>query len=189
MPGSGLAPRVEVVQSQRLARTVRVACFSHTRARVAAAAPDSFAPGSAEMDIVRKPKSNRNRIIYTGVGVALVAVATVALATLKPAAPSVDGGTLFTDSVRRGPLIIQVRRVKAALERVGMSHRMKHYPSQLSGAACSLRRNGTSGSRTGRTISAAVCRSSPAVPMRSRDSWPRTPRSRGCHVRNCRRWP
>ena len=61
------------------------------------------------MDIARQPKSNRRRLIYGAGGVVLVLGATAALATLKPAAPSVEAGTLIIDSVRRGPLIIQVR--------------------------------------------------------------------------------
>ncbi len=61
------------------------------------------------MDIQRQPKSNRRRLIYGAVGTVLVLGATAALATLKPAAPSVEAGTLIIDSLRRGPLIIQVR--------------------------------------------------------------------------------
>lgn len=61
------------------------------------------------MDIPRQPRSNRGRLIYGGGGILLLLGATAALATLKPAVPSVEAGTLIIDSVRRGPLIIQVR--------------------------------------------------------------------------------
>jgi HlyD family secretion protein len=61
------------------------------------------------MDIVRKPPSNRRRYIYGGALVAFVVLTTVALATLKPAAPSIEGGVPWIDSVRRGPLVLQVR--------------------------------------------------------------------------------
>ena len=61
------------------------------------------------MDIQRQPRSKRGRLIYGGGGILLLLGATAALATLKPAAPSVEAGTLIIDSVRRGPLIIQVR--------------------------------------------------------------------------------
>jgi HlyD family secretion protein len=61
------------------------------------------------MDIQRQPKSNRRRLLYGAGGAVLVIGATAALATLKPAAPSVEAGTLIIDSARRGPLIIQVR--------------------------------------------------------------------------------
>jgi multidrug resistance efflux pump len=61
------------------------------------------------MDIARQPKSNRRRLVYGAGGVIMLLGVTALLATLKPAAPSVEGGTLIIDSARRGPLIIQVR--------------------------------------------------------------------------------
>ena len=61
------------------------------------------------MDIARAPKSNRRRYVYGAVAIAAVAAGTMAVMRLKPAAPSVDRGTLMIDSVRRGPLVIQVR--------------------------------------------------------------------------------
>ena len=44
-----------------------------------------------------------------GAGVLLVVVVTVALAKLKPAAPTVEAATLYTDSVRRGDMVRDVR--------------------------------------------------------------------------------
>jgi HlyD family secretion protein len=65
---------------------------------------------SAAMDIARQPPDRRRRrIMYAVGGVALLAGATAALATLEPAAPTVDRGSVWIDSVRRGPLVIQVR--------------------------------------------------------------------------------
>lgn len=62
------------------------------------------------MDIPRQaPDRRRRRILYAAGGVALAAGATVALATLEPAAPTVERGSVWIDSVRRGPLVIQVR--------------------------------------------------------------------------------
>ena len=61
------------------------------------------------MDIRReKPKSIKKPVII-GAGVLAVAVVTVLLGQLKPAAPSVDAGTLYTDSVVRGPMVREVR--------------------------------------------------------------------------------
>jgi HlyD family secretion protein len=44
-----------------------------------------------------------------GAGVLLVVVVTVALAKLKPAAPTVESATLYMDSVRRGDMVRDVR--------------------------------------------------------------------------------
>jgi multidrug resistance efflux pump len=61
------------------------------------------------MDIKReKPKSIKKPVLIA-TGVLAVAVVTVLLGQLRPAAPTVDGGTLYTDSVVRGPLVREVR--------------------------------------------------------------------------------
>ena len=62
------------------------------------------------MDIPR-PAANRNRrrLLIAGGAVAFITVATVGLASLKPAAPSVERGSAWIDTVRRGPLVINVR--------------------------------------------------------------------------------
>lgn len=64
------------------------------------------------MDVPRT--GARRRKIIRRVAVALVIVAavpliTVALSRLKPAAPSVERSTLWTDEVKRGPMVRQVR--------------------------------------------------------------------------------
>jgi HlyD family secretion protein len=65
------------------------------------------------MDIARSESVMRSkrirRYIYAGGGLLLVVVATVALSRLKPAAPSVDRSTVFTDTVKRGPMLRDVR--------------------------------------------------------------------------------
>ena len=67
------------------------------------------------MDVVRPPEiaqqRKRRRIIIGGAVLLLVAVTTVALARLKPAAPTVEGGGLWIDSVKRGTMLRQVRGV------------------------------------------------------------------------------
>lgn len=57
---------------------------------------------------MQRKKKNR-RILYTVVGLAVVLLVTVALARLKPAAPSVDRATVWTDTVKRGPMLREVR--------------------------------------------------------------------------------
>jgi HlyD family secretion protein len=49
------------------------------------------------------------RLLYAGVGLLLVLVITAALARLKPAAPTVDRATVWTDTVKRGPMLRDVR--------------------------------------------------------------------------------
>ncbi|MGA7858470.1 MAG: efflux RND transporter periplasmic adaptor subunit [Terracidiphilus sp.] len=64
------------------------------------------------MDIARpdlKQKKTRRLIIWSGIAVVLVAIAAVAVYRLKPAAPSVDRSTIWTDTVKRGNITIQVR--------------------------------------------------------------------------------
>jgi HlyD family secretion protein len=67
------------------------------------------------MDFARPPEvaqqRKRRRIIIGAAVALLVAVTTVALARLKPAAPTVEGGTLWIDSVKRGTMLRQVRGV------------------------------------------------------------------------------
>lgn len=70
------------------------------------------------MDIARpdlKQKKRRRAILY-GAGAALViAAAAVGIARLKPAAPVVDRSTIWTDTVKRGPMIRQVRASTGSL--------------------------------------------------------------------------
>jgi len=61
------------------------------------------------VDIPRAPRSNRRRYVYAGAGIAVVVLATVALARLKPAAPTVERATLWMDTVRQGTMIRDVR--------------------------------------------------------------------------------
>ena len=61
------------------------------------------------MDIPREPPSQRKRNLLIAGGVVLLAVTTVALANLQPAAPSVDRSTIIIDGVTRGELLRQVR--------------------------------------------------------------------------------
>ena len=64
------------------------------------------------MDIARpdvKRQKQIRRYIYAGVALVLVVVITGALSRLKPAAPSVDRATIWTDTVKRGPMLREVR--------------------------------------------------------------------------------
>src|SRR5690606_31819458 len=61
------------------------------------------------VDIPRAPAKKRKRYIYIGAGIAAVVLTTVALTRLEPAAPTVDRAVVFPDTVKRGPMIRQVR--------------------------------------------------------------------------------
>jgi HlyD family secretion protein len=73
------------------------------------------------MDIPRPENKKRKRIrqiaIASGTAVVL-AVLTIALARLEPAAPSVDADTLYTGEVERGELLIQTRGPGTLVPRV-----------------------------------------------------------------------
>ena len=64
------------------------------------------------MDIARpdiKRKKKRQTVLWTGAAVILVGVLAVIVMRLKPAVPTVDRSTIWTDTVKRGPLVRQVR--------------------------------------------------------------------------------
>lgn len=49
------------------------------------------------------------RILYSIAAVSVIVLTSVGVSHLKPAAPSVDRATLWPDTVKRGPMLIQVR--------------------------------------------------------------------------------
>ena len=70
------------------------------------------------MDIARpdfKQKKKRQLILWTGLAVVVLTVAVVAVMRLKPAAPTVDRSTIWTDTVKRGDMIRQVRASTGSL--------------------------------------------------------------------------
>jgi HlyD family secretion protein len=64
------------------------------------------------MDIARPSNARKKRIrqiIYGGVLLLVIALVTVGLSRLKPAAPTVERAVVWPDSVKRGPMVRQVR--------------------------------------------------------------------------------
>jgi len=64
------------------------------------------------MDISRpdlKAKKRRRQIISIAIGLVVVAVITFFVMRLKPASPTVDRSVVWTDTVKRGPMVVQVR--------------------------------------------------------------------------------
>src|SRR6202050_5319210 len=64
------------------------------------------------MDISRpdlKAKKRKRQALTIAVGVVILAAVTFLVVRLKPAAPTVDRSIVWTDTVKRGPLVVQVR--------------------------------------------------------------------------------
>jgi len=65
------------------------------------------------VDIARSPDVKRRkkirRIIYGAAGLLVIILITVGVSRLKPAAPSVDRATVWIDTVKKGPMLRQVR--------------------------------------------------------------------------------
>lgn len=61
------------------------------------------------MDVPR-PKTTNRRTLYLSIGGGLVVLlATIGLARMKPAAPSVERQSVLMDAVKRGPMVFEVR--------------------------------------------------------------------------------
>src|SRR3954464_8850094 len=74
--------------------------------------PSGFTQGSTTMDVPRagvaKKKKQKRIMMIAGGVLALIAI-TFALSKLKPAVPSIDRSTVWIDTVKRGPMVRQVR--------------------------------------------------------------------------------
>ncbi|MGD2134838.1 MAG: HlyD family efflux transporter periplasmic adaptor subunit [Gemmatimonadales bacterium] len=61
------------------------------------------------MDIPRAPKKSYKKLAYGGLAVVALVLATVAIGSLDPAAPTVDRAIVLVDTVERGTMVRQVR--------------------------------------------------------------------------------
>jgi HlyD family secretion protein len=61
------------------------------------------------MDKPRSSPRKKRSPLYIGGGIVLAVLITVGLSQLKPAPPSVDGAAIYSDTVRHGELVRQVR--------------------------------------------------------------------------------
>jgi HlyD family secretion protein len=66
-------------------------------------------PYSRPVDITRTPPPRRRRYFVIALAMVAVASVTVAVSRLESRAPSVERGTLWIDTVRRGTMLRQVR--------------------------------------------------------------------------------
>jgi len=74
--------------------------------------PSGFSPTLSSMDVPRTgvaAKKRKRRIIIIAASAVGLVLATIAISRLKPAVPSVDRSTLWIDTVKRGPMVRQVR--------------------------------------------------------------------------------
>src|SRR5947209_11567179 len=74
--------------------------------------PSGFTQPTSSMDVARAgvaKKKRQKRIIDVVAGVLGLIVVTFLLSRLKPAVPSVDRSTVWIDTVKRGPMVRQVR--------------------------------------------------------------------------------
>ena len=66
------------------------------------------------MDIARPDlakKKRRKMTLYVGIGVVAVVIASIAISSLKPAAPAIDRNLGWVDTVKRGTMVRQVRGI------------------------------------------------------------------------------
>jgi HlyD family secretion protein len=61
------------------------------------------------VDIKREPQSKKKQYIAWGAGIVAIALVSLGISRLRPAAPGVERATLWVDSVRRGELLREVR--------------------------------------------------------------------------------
>jgi HlyD family secretion protein len=74
--------------------------------------PSGFTSGLSSMDVPREgvaAKKRKRRILIISASAVGLILATFALSRLKPAAPSVDRSSVWIDTVKRGPMVRQVR--------------------------------------------------------------------------------
>ncbi|MGB7197324.1 MAG: RND transporter, partial [Acidobacteriaceae bacterium] len=90
------------------------------------------------MDIARpdlKKQRIRRQILWAAVGVVLLAGITVFVWRLKPAVPTVDRSTVWTDTVKRSNMIRQVRGLGTLVPR---EDRIRSIPAETDGTVVSI---------------------------------------------------
>ncbi|MFL6585154.1 MAG: efflux RND transporter periplasmic adaptor subunit [Chthoniobacterales bacterium] len=74
--------------------------------------PAGFTPSASTMDVPRPDvarKKRKKRLMMIGGGALALLVITFGLSRLKPAVPTLDRSTVWIDTVKRGPMVRQVR--------------------------------------------------------------------------------
>ncbi len=94
---------------------------------------------SRVMDIARpdlKRRKTRRQLLLAIAALLLFAAVGFAVTRLKPAAPSVDRGTVWTDTVKRGPMVRQVRGIGTLTPR---EDRLRLIPAETDATVVRLR--------------------------------------------------
>ncbi len=90
------------------------------------------------MDIARpdlKKRKFRRQVLWSAIGLVLLAAITLLVMRLKPAAPTVDRNTVWTDTVKRGNMIRQVRGLGTLVPR---EDRIRSIPAETEGTVVSI---------------------------------------------------
>lgn len=90
------------------------------------------------MDIARpdiKKKKLRRQILWTVIGIIILVGITAFVMRLKPAAPTVDRNTVWTDTVKRGNMIRQVRGLGTLVPR---EDKIRSIPAETDGTVVSI---------------------------------------------------
>ena len=90
------------------------------------------------MDIARpdlKKRKLRRQILWSAIGLVIVAGITLFVMRLKPAAPTVDRNTVWTDTVKRGNMIRQVHGLGTLVPR---EDRIRSIPAETDGTVVSI---------------------------------------------------
>ena len=91
------------------------------------------------MDISRpdlKRKKNRRRWLLAAVALVVLFTVGIAVSRLKPASPSVERSTVWTDTVKRGPMVRQVRGIGTLVPR---EDRIRLIPAETEATVVRLR--------------------------------------------------
>lgn len=91
------------------------------------------------MDISRpdlKRKKNRRRWVLAAVALVVLTISAIAVSRLKPASPSVERSTVWTDTVKRGPMVRQVRGIGTLVPR---EDRIRLIPAETEATVVRLR--------------------------------------------------
>src|SRR5919108_4991875 len=74
--------------------------------------PAGFPPSLSSMDVPRTgvaAKKRKRRIMIIAASAVGLILVTIGISRLKPAVPGVDRSTVWIDTVKRGPMVRQVR--------------------------------------------------------------------------------